>query len=102
MTLPRNRSTKYRKITRKGPKGPTSAYVGREKAGASCAVCKVPLAGVRVGSRTEKSVSRKFGGHLCHSCASRVIKEASRVREKAKTMDDVGLVYRKYVQQLAK
>lgn len=102
MPLPKNRSTKYRKMMRKTAKGPKPVFIKRISFRASCAVCKSKLAGVKPGSKTEKSVFRKFGGHLCHSCTSHVIKEASRVKEKIKSIDDVELIYRKYVQQIVK
>ncbi len=103
MPLPKNRSSKYRKLMRKSSKGKTRRiFVRRRSIKASCAVCKSALAGVSTGSRTEKSVSRKFGGHLCHACTLRVIRDATRVKDKSKRMEDVDLVYKKYVEQLAK
>ncbi len=103
MPLPKNRSTKYRKMKRKTSKGTKRIFLKRKnKGGVACAVCKETLAGIRPGSRTEKSVSRKFGGHLCHSCSEYVIKEASRIREKMKTIEDVELPYKRYIEQLAK
>ncbi len=102
MPLPKNRSKKYRRVPRKTSKGTKIVFIRRRGLKASCAICKANLAGVGLGSKTQKSVSRKFGGHLCHACTSRIIKEVSRVREKAKSMDDVDLIYKSYVQQLAK
>ncbi len=103
MPLPKNRSSKYRVLSRKSAKGETRrVFVRRKSVKASCAVCKSALAGVSTGSRTEKSVSRKFGGHLCHSCTVRVIRDAARVKDKAKRMEDVDLIYKKYVEQLVK
>jgi ribosomal protein L34E len=92
MTLPKNRSTRYRKMTRKTPKGTKPVFIRRKSAKASCAVCKEPLAGIRPGSRTD----------LCHTCSARVIKEASRVREKAKNIEQVDLIYKAYVEKLVK
>ncbi len=103
MPLPKNRSKKYRKMTRKSTKGVTKRiFLKRKTLSASCAICKSKLAGLSTGSRTEKSVSRKFGGNLCHSCTERVLKEASRVKEGAKTLEDVELIYKSYVQPLVK
>ncbi len=100
MPLPKNRSRK--KTSRKTPKGAKIIYFRGKKAKTHCAACKVVLAGVTAGSKTEKTVSRKFGGNLCHSCSEFVIKESVRVRENAKSMEDVDFLYRKYVQQLVK
>ncbi len=100
MSLPKERSGKYRKMKRKTARGAKSVFLKRKKAGAACAVCRANLAGVGTGSRTEKSVSRKFGGHLCHACTARIIRDATRVREKTKGVDEVDLIYRSYVQQL--
>lgn len=103
MPLPKNRSTRYKKMPRKTTKGTKFIFVRRKAAAkSSCAVCKRQLAGVSFGSKTEKSVSRKFGGHLCHVCSMRVIKDALRVREGAKSIDNVDLVYKKYVEQMVK
>ncbi len=101
MPLPKNRSTKYREVSRKTIGKTKKVYLKGKQSKASCAVCKNNLAGVAAkGSATEKSVSRKFGGHLCHSCTARVIKEAARVKGGSKAMDNVDLIYKKYVQQL--
>lgn len=102
MPLPKNRSSKYKKIARKTPKGTKEIYVLRKETKASCAICKKALAGVGCGSRTEKTVSRKFGGNLCHTCTERVIKEMARVKDGAKSIEDVDLIYKGYVQQLVK
>lgn len=103
MPLPKNRSTKYRKISRKTTHGAKIVFLKRKKTGASCGVCGAQLAGIkRGGSKTQKSVSRMFGGSLCHKCSERVIKEAMRVREKVKSIEEIDLIYRKYVEPLIK
>lgn len=100
MPLPKNRSKKYRKMTRKTTNGSKPVFQRRKSFSASCALCKRKLAGVRPGSRTEKSVSRKFGGHLCQACCERIIKEAVRVKEGEKSLDAVNFDEKKYVQPL--
>ncbi len=103
MPIPKNRSTKYKKLPRKTSKGTKFIFVRRKaKLKVSCAVCKKQLAGINFGSKTEKSVSRKFGGHLCHICCARVIKDALRIRERAKNIDNVDFVYKNYVEQIMK
>ena len=39
-----------------------------------CALCGMPLNAKQGGSKTEKVPNRKYGGHLCHFCAERVIR----------------------------
>lgn len=104
MTLPKNRSRRVIKTVRKTAKRTTQIFVKKRinKTKCSCAICKSALAGIRTGSRTQRSVSRPFGGYLCHLCITRIIKQGLRVNEKAKTMEEVDIVYRKYVQPLIK
>ena len=101
----RNRSTSMKKIKRRVPSGESREYYERRKGGkkASCAICKAKLLGVqRTGAKTAKRPERKFGGNLCSKCQSKVVVEAARVKEKAKSIEDVDIVYRKYVEGLVK
>lgn len=102
MTKPKNRSTSIRKVKRKVPSGESREYYIRrkKKPKASCAICHSPLRGIGSGSKSERRPTRRFGGNLCHRCSARVLVEAQRVREKAKSLDDVELLYRRYVQGL--
>ncbi|MDD5336961.1 MAG: 50S ribosomal protein L34e [Candidatus ainarchaeum sp.] len=102
MPLPRNRSRKYRVRVRKNVRGSRTVYKLTREFRASCAICKKNLAGIGTGSHTQKSVSRAFGGNLCHSCSERVIIDVVRVREKIKNLEDVDLSRRAYVQKLLK
>lgn len=103
--LPRNRSKAVRQIKQRVPGGVSVVRYERiKKSRAACAICKRILEGVRPWSksRSSKRVARIFGGHLCNSCTTTVIKNASRVKQKEKNMEEVDLLYRPYVQQLLK
>lgn len=89
-------------MSRKSPSGTKRVFLKRASYTAACAICKRRLAGVRPGSATEKSVSRRFGGTLCQDCVSRIFRDASRVREKVMPLEDVELTYRKYVEGVIK
>ncbi|MEW6528976.1 MAG: 50S ribosomal protein L34e [Candidatus Micrarchaeota archaeon] len=103
MPLPKNRSKKYKKIARKTSHGTKVVFIKRKvKLRVSCAICKKQLTGIKFGSKTEKSVSRKFGGCLCHACSVRIIKDASRIAEGIKSIDNVDLIYKNYVERLLK
>ena len=103
MPLPKDRSKTRRKRVRKTSRGRKEIYLKPVKQKVSCAICKVVLAGVGVtGSRTEKSVSRKFGGNICHTCLERIVKESVRVKGGEKSIDAVSFLDKKYIQQLVK
>ena len=68
-----------------------------------CAVCGGVMHGVRSnGSKSEKTPSRVFGGHLCHACTTRIITWAARVKDGAKALSDVPLHLRDYVSVMLK
>ncbi|MEW5997076.1 MAG: 50S ribosomal protein L34e [Candidatus Micrarchaeota archaeon] len=102
MTKRKDRSTAIRKIKRRVPSGESREYFRRrqKKPKASCALCRSALRGIGSGAKTERRPNRKFAGNLCHRCSARILVEAQRVREKTKSLDDVELLYRKYVQGL--
>ena len=56
----------------------------------------------RIGAKSEKRPERKFGGNLCSKCQAKVVVEAARVKEKAKSIEDVDIIYRKYVEGILK
>ena len=98
----KDRSTSVRKIKRRAPSGKSREYYRRRKTKpkASCALCAGSLRGLGTGAKSKRRPSRKFGGNLCHRCQAKVLVEAQRVREKSKSMEDVEIIYRKYVQGL--
>lgn len=99
------RSTSARKVKRRVPSGAVREYYyhRKGKGGASCAICKCTLRAVkRKGAKSSKRPERIFGGMLCPKCQSVVVVEAARVRDKAKTLEDVDIIYRSYVQGIVK
>ena len=101
MVRRKDRSKSIRTLKRRVPSGVSKArYKRRKKKGVGkCALCGCALQGVSSkGAKSKKTPSRKFGGNLCHKCAARVIVEAQRVREKTKTMEEVDIILRKYVE----
>jgi large subunit ribosomal protein L34e len=101
----KNRSTSMRKVKRRVPSGESREYYSRRKkeGKAHCGVCKSPLRAVRsTGAKSSRRPERKFGGVLCHKCQAKVVVEASRVKEKAKSMEEVDILYRKYVEGIVK
>lgn len=102
MTKRKDRSTAIRKIKRRVHSGESREYYKRrlKKPKASCALCRSALRGIGAGAKSSRRPNRKFGGNLCHRCQSRVLVEAQRVREKSKSIEDVQMLYRKYVQGL--
>lgn len=66
-----------------------------------CTVCGKSTAGIKEkGSATQKRVTRKFGCVLCSHCLRLAIMEANRVKEKRKSVEDVHITLRKYVQNM--
>lgn len=102
MTKRKDRSTAVRKLKRRVPSGESREYYRRrlKKPKASCALCGSALRGIGDGAKSSRRPNRKFGGNLCHRCQARVLVEAQRVREKSKSIEDVQMLYRKYVQGL--
>ena len=100
MTKRKDRSTAVRKLKRRVQSGESREYYKRrlKKAKASCAICHSALRGISYGAKSERTPNRKFGGNLCHRCQAKVVVEAQRVREKSKSIDDVQMLYRRYVQ----
>jgi large subunit ribosomal protein L34e len=74
-------------IKRKTPSGRITIIVKKKKGNPPrCAICKRPLQGVvrahpsdlaRI-NKTQKRVSRIYGGYLCHKCLERLIKNKVR------------------------
>ena len=105
MTATRNRSTSARLVKRRVPSGESREYYyhRKGKGGASCAICKCALQAVqRKGPKSSKRPERIFGGMLCPKCQSVVVVEATRIKDKAKTLEDVDIIYRSYVQGILK
>ena len=98
MTKPmhRNSSKKLEKV--RTPSGETISRYKKKKTGfVECALCSNRVEGVRRGrivelsraSKSEKSVSAPFGGHLCGPCRRGVMEKASLVAAGAIKAEDV-------------
>ena len=77
-------------VIRRTPGGRITILIKKAKGDyAKCAICKEPLRGVvrdhprrlRKYPKTQKRVSRIYGGYLCHKCLENLLKKA--VREEA-------------------
>lgn len=101
----KNRSTSMRKVKRRVPSGESREYYSRRKKkdSASCAICRCALRAISFsGAKSSRRPERIFGGMLCPKCQSIVVVEAARVKDKAKTLEDVDIIYRSYVQGILK
>ena len=101
MTTRKNRSSSVRKLKRRVPSGTSRIrYKRRTRTSATkCAICGAKLQAVQQkGAKSTKKPTRKFGGNLCAKCGARVMKEAQRVREKTKSMEEVDIILRKHVE----
>ncbi len=87
MPRPGRRTHSLRWVYRRTPGGRTVIHYEKRKPGpAKCAICGSPLNGVprlipvklRRLAKTEKRPERPYGGHLCHRCLTRLLKEAIR------------------------
>ncbi|HLC68276.1 MAG TPA: hypothetical protein VJH24_00420 [Candidatus Bilamarchaeaceae archaeon] len=67
----------------------------------SCAVCRGAIHGRHSGAKTHQGTSRRFP-QLCMPCLREVVVESVRVQEGFKTLEEVHLYYRSYVQRMAK
>ncbi len=97
MPRPGLRTKKVIKKIKKTKTGKKIHYIRKKKTKATCAICGVGLFGIKKGAKSKKTVNRKFGGELCTKCATRVIKEYTRIKEGEKTIEEVDLKYQKYV-----
>lgn len=98
----KHRSGSAKKVKRRVPCGESREYYYRAKRTgkkASCAICKCALRAVQNrGAKSSRRPERKFGGVLCAKCQGRVVVEAARVKDKGKSMEDVDIIYRRYVE----
>jgi len=88
----------WREVKRRTPGGRVTIIYKRTRPNPPrCAWCKRPLQGVvrihptylRRINKTQKRVSRPFGGYLCHECLRKLMK--MKAREEAKMMISSGL-----------
>ena len=69
---------------------------------ASCGICNKAVSGRKSkGTKTEKTTARPFSS-LCMFCTRTSVIEGIRVKEGFKSLEQVALHYRPYVQKLIK
>jgi large subunit ribosomal protein L34e len=105
MPQPKNRSRSMRRLSRVTQKGRNVVHYRRkENRLPHCAVCNAELNGIpvksKLGGKSIKTNSRKFGGVLCSSCTADVIKLGSRIENGEMKMGDIGIKQRRYVLQM--
>ena len=67
----------------------------------SCGLCGGKISGIKSkGSKSKHTVSRMFGAAMCHRCVKSIVCDASRIKEKKKSIEEIPVHYRKYVQML--
>ncbi|MCX8166623.1 MAG: 50S ribosomal protein L34e [Candidatus Micrarchaeota archaeon] len=102
MPKPKNRSRSMRKLYRKLPSGKTVTRFKRKNSEnmQRDAITKEPLQGTsnsRKLSKSEKSVTRKYGGYLSHRNVQKIMEYATLIEQGELSLKDVPLSMRKYV-----
>ena len=103
MPKPMHRSRSFRRMDRVTQKGRHVLHFERRRASMPiCPICRRELNGISIKHRGKSTVTnaRKFGGSLCASCASNVIKLASRIEHGEMKLNDIGIIQRNYVLQM--
>lgn len=99
-----HRSSSFKKANRITSTGRNVIHYKRAKPSMPhCAICKAELNGISLspkGGRSRRTNSRVFGGVLCASCTSDVIKLGSRIEHGEMKLDDIMMRQRAYVLQL--
>jgi len=84
MVMPRLRSRRLRRVKVRIPGGKTvTHYKKRNRNIEKCAICKKPLRGIprltnqkfKNLNKTQKTISRMYGGYICHSCLTKKLLE---------------------------
>ena len=109
MPFPRQRSTSYKKRSRRTPSGRKVMHYSQAPGSKhTCAICTSVLRGVaRKNKRlprltkTQRRPERKFGGILCANCVEQIIKEKTRLETGAISREDVPLARLKYLDKLS-
>ncbi|MEM3703951.1 MAG: 50S ribosomal protein L34e [Candidatus Bathyarchaeia archaeon] len=88
MTKPAMRTRSRKRVYKALPGGRIGIHFKREvQAHSHCSLCGKPLTGIprlppskiRKLNRTKRSISRVYGGLLCHNCLKTALKKAVRV-----------------------
>lgn len=98
------RSRSLRKISYVTPgKKTKKRYKRRKSKKAMCAICKTKIQGVSTSrklAKTKKKPGRVFSGELCQKCSQEVLKLYTRVKNDEIDIFDVGIKYKKHVEQI--
>lgn len=87
MPRPSKRTRSEKRVSKSLPGGGSGIHYKMEAtAFQRCQICNQPLAGIQhtsvVGAsrlnRSEKRVSRSYGGQICHNCLKTSLKQAAR------------------------
>ena len=101
MPRPAERTTKRRKIFKKTPGGTNKKITKRRiTTKVNCAICKKTLQGTtssRKASKSQKHPSRKFAGHLCQACTTKIIKMQARINEGTLKKPAIEPKYARYI-----
>ena len=104
MPKPMQRSRSLRRMHRVTKSGRKVIHYERKKNSfPHCAICNVELNGIslsRTGGKSRRTNSRLFGGVLCSSCTSDVIKSASRIEQGDMKLNDISIKQKAYVLQM--
>lgn len=103
MPKPMHRSNSFRRLDRVTPKNRHVVHYRRKSNSLPhCAICRSELNGIQKTTRSKSTAtnSRRFGGVLCSSCASNVIKLASRIEHGEMKLNDISIVDRAFVLQM--
>lgn len=103
-----NRFKKLHGTKRKTVKNKTVIHKQDKPSPAICALCGTKLHGVpRKGkaelsklSKTQKRPERKFGGVLCSSCVTQLVKEKTRLQAGVIGEEEVSLMHLKYIRMM--
>jgi large subunit ribosomal protein L34e len=97
-----HRSRSFKKSNRITSTGRNVIHYRRAKPSEPhCAICRAELSGISAkGGKSRKTNSRLFGGVLCPTCTSDVIKMGSRIEHGEMKLDDIAIKQKAYVLQL--
>jgi len=105
----RSERAKKTKFRRKASGKSERAFVRGKTGKHSCTICGKVMHGtphgkttaeVRKLSKTKRRPTGLFAGVLCNKCRTRVAGEAAKLESKTKSLDEVEVRLRKYVEQV--
>ncbi len=110
MVKPKNRNMKRRYVRASG--GEVKLHFGKRKASKhECALCGRTMHGMLHGAginkahnspKTKKRPAALLAGLLCNICRATATEEAIRVKHGIKTINEIDLIFKKYVEMILK